>query len=86
MIIDSHVHIGNSVWGNFSPEELMNIVGDSVDYALCSHLAGIDDTDFNGIILDYKTKDNYITFTLKGREKIEANGVKVVSMLNYDLD
>ena len=23
---------------------------------------------------------------LKGREKIEANGVKVVSMLNYDLD
>ena len=46
MIIDSHVHIGNSVWGNFSPEELMNIVGDSVDYALCSHLAGIDDTDF----------------------------------------
>ena len=23
---------------------------------------------------------------LKGREKIEANGVKVVSMLHYDLD
>ncbi len=42
MIIDSHVHIGNSSdWGNFSPEYLMSIIED-VDYAVCSNLNGID--------------------------------------------
>ena len=43
MIIDSHTHYGtNSQWGNFSPEFTMNIIGDSIDYAICSNLEGID--------------------------------------------
>ena len=42
MIIDSHTHIGNSFWGNFSPEFLLDIIGDSVDLAICSNLEGID--------------------------------------------
>ena len=38
MIIDSHVHFGNSSdWGDFSPEYLMSIIED-VDYAICSNL------------------------------------------------
>ena len=42
MIIDSHVHFGNSSdWGDFSPEYLMSIIED-VDYAICSNLNGID--------------------------------------------
>ena len=41
MIIDSHTHIGNSCWGNFSPEFLMEIIGE-VDFAICSNLDGID--------------------------------------------
>lgn len=41
MIIDSHTHVGNSFWGNFPPEFLMNIIG-NVDFAICSHLEGID--------------------------------------------
>lgn len=42
MIIDSHVHFGNSSdWGNFSSEYLMSILED-VDYAVCSNLNGID--------------------------------------------
>lgn len=40
MIIDAHVHIGNSFWGNFSPEFLLNIIGDKT--CICSNLAGID--------------------------------------------
>ncbi len=40
MIIDAHVHIGNSFWGNFSPEFLLNIIGDKT--CVCSNLAGID--------------------------------------------
>ncbi len=42
MIIDSHTHIGNSFWGNFSPEFLLDIINDSVDFAICSNLEGID--------------------------------------------
>lgn len=43
MIIDSHTHYGKgSSWGSFSPEDLLNIVGDSVDYVICSNLEGID--------------------------------------------
>lgn len=41
MIVDSHTHIGDSFWGNFSPEFLLNII-ENVDVAICSHLAGID--------------------------------------------
>ncbi len=41
MIIDSHTHVGKSFWGDFSPEFLLNVIGD-VDYAICSHLEGID--------------------------------------------
>lgn len=41
MIIDSHTHIGNSFWGKFSPEFLLEIIG-NVDYAICSNLEGID--------------------------------------------
>ena len=43
MIIDSHTHYGQgSSWGSFSPEFLLDIVGDSVDYVICSNLEGID--------------------------------------------
>ena len=42
MIIDSHAHYGlNSAWGNFSPDFVLNIIGDNVDYAICSNLEGI---------------------------------------------
>jgi len=41
MIIDAHTHIGNSFWGNFSPEFLLKII-DNVDFAICSNLEGID--------------------------------------------
>ena len=46
MIIDSHVHFGNSSWGNFSPENLLDIISDNIDYAICSNLDGIDSPDF----------------------------------------
>ncbi len=42
MIIDSHVHYGaNSPWGDFSPEFLLNILGEEIDYAICSNLEGL---------------------------------------------
>ena len=46
MIIDSHVHIGKSLWGDFSAEYLMQIVGNNIDYAVCSNLEGIDSPVF----------------------------------------
>ncbi len=46
MIIDSHTHWGESAWGNFTPEYLMNIIDDSVDYAICSNLEGIESSNF----------------------------------------
>ena len=46
MIIDSHVHWGRSLWGDFSPEYLLNIIGEDVDSAICSNLEGIDSPDF----------------------------------------
>ena len=48
MIIDSHVHYGCSLWGNFTPEYLMNIISDDVDFAICSNLEGIDSPCFKG--------------------------------------
>ena len=43
MIIDSHTHYGlNSPWGNFTPEFVLSVIGDSVDYAICSNLEGLD--------------------------------------------
>ena len=43
MIIDSHTHIGlNSSWGSFTPEFVLSVIGDSVDYAICSNLEGLD--------------------------------------------
>lgn len=48
MIIDSHVHYGKSVWGNFSPEALIKILDNKVDYAICSNLEGIDSPNFKG--------------------------------------
>ena len=48
MIIDSHVHFGKSLWGNFSSEFLLSIIGDSVDFAICSNLEGIDSPVFSG--------------------------------------
>lgn len=41
MIVDSHVHYGNSFWGDFSPEYLLDVIGTNVDYAICSNLEGI---------------------------------------------
>ena len=41
MIVDSHVHYGNSFWGNFSPKYLLDVIGANVDYAICSNLEGI---------------------------------------------
>lgn len=46
MIIDSHVHWGNSLWGNFAPEYLLEIIDKSVDFAICSNLEGIDSPAF----------------------------------------
>ena len=46
MIIDSHVHIGSSSWGNFSPEYLLSLIDETVDFAICSNLEGIDTFDF----------------------------------------
>lgn len=46
MIIDSHVHFGQSLWGDFSPEYLLDIIGEDVDYAICSNLEGIDSPVF----------------------------------------
>ena len=46
MIIDSHVHWGKSLWGDFSPEYLMNIIDESVDFVICSNLEGIDSPVF----------------------------------------
>ena len=42
MIIDSHVHYGNSVWGNFSPEFLLETISYNIDFAFCSNLEGIE--------------------------------------------
>lgn len=43
MIIDSHTHYGQgSPWGSFTPEEVLEILGESIDYAICSNLEGID--------------------------------------------
>ncbi len=42
MIIDSHVHYGkNSPWGDFSPEYLLDIMGEDVNIAICSNLEGL---------------------------------------------
>ena len=46
MIVDSHVHYGKSLWGDFSPEYLLEIIDSSVDFAICSNLEGIDSPDF----------------------------------------
>ena len=46
MILDSHVHWGKSLWGDFSPEYLLNIIDGSVDFAICSNLEGIDSPEF----------------------------------------
>ena len=46
MIIDSHVHWGKSLWGDFSPEYLINIIDENVDFAICSNLEGIDSPKF----------------------------------------
>lgn len=46
MIIDSHIHFGNSAWGNYSPEEVLAILGENIDYAICSNLEGIDSPEF----------------------------------------
>lgn len=42
MIIDAHVHYGNSYLGNFSPEFLISILDEEIDYAICSNLEGMD--------------------------------------------
>ncbi len=48
MIIDSHVHFGNSLWGDFTPDYLINLIGEDVDFAICSNLEGIDSPVFSG--------------------------------------
>lgn len=45
MIIDSHVHFGTSVWGDATPKELLEIIGE-VDFAICSNLEGIESVNF----------------------------------------
>ena len=50
MIIDSHVHFGKSIWGDFSPEYLLEILEGSVDFAICSNLEGIDSPYFKNEI------------------------------------
>ena len=51
MIIDSHVHFGTSVWGDATPAELLDIVG-NIDFVVCSNLEGIESVNF---------KDEYTT-------------------------
>ena len=47
MIIDSHTHYGlGSQWGSFPPDFVSTIIGDSVDYAICSNLEGIDGINY----------------------------------------
>ena len=46
MIIDSHVHLGKSLWGDFSPKYLLDILGEEIDFAICSNLEGIDSPVF----------------------------------------
>ena len=46
MIVDSHVHWGNSLWGDFTPEYLLEILAKNVDFAICSNLEGIDSPNF----------------------------------------
>ena len=46
MIIDSHTHWGKSVWGDFSPEYLMDVINEDVDIAICSNLEGIESSTF----------------------------------------
>lgn len=46
MIIDSHVHFGKSLWGDFSPEMLIDLINEEIDYAICSNLEGIDSPNF----------------------------------------
>ena len=46
MIIDSHVHFGKSIWGDFTPDYLMNVIDEYVDVAVCSNLEGIDSPVF----------------------------------------
>jgi len=43
MIIDSHTHYGlGSSWGSYTPEQVLEILGNNIDYAICSNLEGID--------------------------------------------
>ena len=47
MIIDSHTHFGQgSPWGSYTPEQVLEIFGDNIDYAICSNLEGIDSIYF----------------------------------------
>ena len=48
MIIDAHVHTGNSAWGDFTPEYLFSLLSDDVEYVICSNLEGIDSPNFKG--------------------------------------
>ena len=79
MIIDSHVHFGKSLWGDFSPEYLNNLIGDEVDFAICSNLEGIDSPAFSGE-LDCNMKMLEVS---KGKEFINEEDV-VLKLLKYD--
>ena len=46
MIIDSHIHFGRSLWGDFSLNFLKEIIDENIDYAICSNLEGIDSPCF----------------------------------------
>ena len=47
MIIDSHTHYGlGSPWGSFTPEQVLEIIGDNVDYIICSNLEGIESLNY----------------------------------------
>lgn len=43
MTVDSHVHYGKgSSWGDFTPEDLLEIIRGEADIVICSNLEGID--------------------------------------------
>jgi len=47
LIIDSHTHYGlGSPWGSFTPEQVLEIIGDNVDYIICSNLEGIESLNY----------------------------------------
>ena len=76
MIIDSHVHFGKSIWGDFTPDYLMNVIDEYVDVAVCSNLEGIDSPVFKSKLHSFLSISNFkffINSVFLGLEPREIN-------------